>query len=131
MKKPAFTFWASTTLCSILLLSSCAISPVAWHPGNIPPFEKQTALNEKLTESLKIDLNGWSGPEDIVFDSLGNLYCGVHNNDFSDGRILKIAANGQIEEFYNAGSWVAGLHFDKNNHLIALSHNQGLISISP
>ena len=69
----------------------------------------------------------------MVFDSLNNLYCGVHKNenDFSDGKILKISAEGKIEVFYDAGSWVEGLHFDKQNNLIALSHKQGLISISP
>jgi len=90
-----------------------------------------THQNEVLLTTTKIPLNGWYGPEDIVFDSLGNLYCGVHNKDFSDGRILKIDTAGKVEEFYNSGSWVAGLHFDKSNNLIALSHKQGLISISP
>ena len=50
-------------------------------------------------------------------DSLGNLYTGVHNEDFSDGRILKIDPSGKIEEFYNSGSWVAGLHFDQKKTL--------------
>ena len=64
---------------------------------------------------------------------LGNFYCGVHigEEDFSDGRILKITPDGKVEEFYNAGSWVAGLHFDTQGNLIALSHKLGLISISP
>ena len=68
-----------------------------------------------------------------MFDSSGNLYCGVHigEDDFSDGRILKITPSGQVEEFYNAGSWVAGLHFDGHGNLIALSHKLGLISLSP
>jgi sugar lactone lactonase YvrE len=130
MKKLALALFALTALCNMLLINSCAIHPVAWLPSKVLPFEKETALNEKLTQTTKIDLNGWFGPEDIVFDSLGNLYCGVHNEDFTDGRILKISANHQIEEFYKAGSWVAGLHFDKNNNLIALSHKEGLISIS-
>jgi len=131
VKKLVLSLLALTALCSMLSLNSCAIHPVAWQPSKVLPFEGETALNEKLTQTTRIHLNGWLGPEDIVFDSLGNLYCGVHNEDFSDGRILKISVNNQIEEFYNAGSWVAGLHFDKNNNLIALSHKQGLISISP
>jgi sugar lactone lactonase YvrE len=44
---------------------------------------------------------------------------------------LKINTDGKIEIFYDAGSWVAGLHFDKQGNLIALSHKEGLISISP
>jgi sugar lactone lactonase YvrE len=113
------------------MLSSCAINPVAYKPETAPVFEGTTALNEKLLNSETIHLNGWLGPEDILFDSLGNIYTGVHNADFSDGRILKIDATGQVEEFYNSGSWVSGLHFDEEQNLIALSHKQGLISISP
>jgi hypothetical protein len=53
-------------------------------------------------------------------------------NQWSDGfesvPILKITPAGQIEEFYNAGFWVAGLHVDAHGNLIALSHKLGLIS---
>jgi sugar lactone lactonase YvrE len=131
MKKTVFSIMVSVAVCSIVLLDSCAIHPVAWQPSKTPELEGITKLNDKLTTASKIDIKGWSGPEDIVFDSLGNLYCGVHNKDFSDGRILKIDSAGHMEEFYNSGCWVAGLHFDTNNNLIALSHKQGLISISP
>lgn len=114
-----------------LLFSSCSLKPLAYQPEPIPSFEGTTVLNEKLLASDKIEITGWFGPEDILFDSLGNLYTGVHNANFSDGRILKIQPSGKVEEFYNSGSWVAGLHFDKQSNLIALSHKQGLISISP
>ena len=114
-----------------LVFSACSLKPLAYQPEAIPSFEGVTAVNEKLLASEKIDIDGWFGPEDILFDSLGSLYSGVHNADFSDGRILKIQPSGKVEEFYNSGSWVAGLHFDKENNLIALSHKQGLISISP
>lgn len=116
-----------------LVFNSCAIHPVAWRPASKAPFIETTALNEKLTATEKISLKGWYGPEDIVFDSSGNIYCGVHSkkNDFGDGKILKIDTSGKVEIFYNAGSWVAGLHFDSSRNLIALSHKEGLISISP
>ena len=129
MKKVKIIFVASAL--SMLMLSSCALKPLAYQPKAIPAFEGRTQLNEKLVTSDKIQLDGWFGPEDILFDSLGNLYTGVHNADFSDGRILKIDPSGMVEEFYNSGSWVSGLHFDKDQNLIALSHKQGLISISP
>ena len=117
----------------MLILQSCAMQPLAWQPQPKPLFEGTTKLNNELTTITKVDLGGWVGAEDIVFDTLGNLYCGVHKaeNDFSDGKILKINPDGKIEIFYDAGSWVAGLHFDNQSNLIALSHKEGLISISP
>ena len=112
------------------MFSSCSLQPLAYQPEISPAFENTTQLNEKLLVSEKVGIDGWFGPEDILFDSLGNLYTGVHTADFSDGRILKIDPSGKVEEFYNSGSWVAGLHFDTEGSLIALSHKQGLISIS-
>ncbi len=129
MKKQKMIIVASTL--TMLMFSACSLKPLAYQPETVLAFEGTTQLNEKLVNSAKIQLDGWFGPEDILFDSLGNLYTGVHNEDFSDGRILKIDTSGQVEEFYNSGSWVAGLHFDKEQNLITLSHKQGLISISP
>ncbi|MBP6810639.1 MAG: SMP-30/gluconolactonase/LRE family protein [Saprospiraceae bacterium] len=133
MSKVKLIFLIISIVLSILLFHSCAIKPLAWQPQTKPLFEGTTKLNNELTTVTKVNLGGWVGAEDIVFDSLGNLYCGVHKavNDFSDGKILKINPDGKIEIFYNAGSWVAGLHFDKQGNLIALSHKEGLISISP
>ncbi|THU38203.1 SMP-30/gluconolactonase/LRE family protein [Niastella caeni] len=116
-----------------IVFNACAIHPLAWKPAPQNDFKGTTAFNEQLAATQKISLNGWYGPEDIVFDLTGNLYSGVHRkaNDFSDGSILKMDTTGRIETFYNAHSWVAGLHFDSSGNLIALSHKQGLISISP
>lgn len=116
-----------------LLWNACALHPEVWKPAPVPAFTETTALNEKLARAEKISLAGWSGPEDIVFDEAGYLYCGVHRsgNDFSNGKILKIAPAGNVEIFYDAGSWVAGLHFDPQGNLLALSHREGLIRIAP
>lgn len=120
-------------LSSVFIIHSCAIQPISWEPPIKPALQNVLEPQDKLKTAEKIDLKGWFGPEDIVFDKEGNLYCGVHigTEDFSDGKILKISPAGLVEVFYDAGSWVAGLHFDPNKNLIALSHRQGLISISP
>ncbi len=133
MRNIKLSFLVLSIVSLMLFFQSCAIKPMAWQPQTKPLFEGKTKLNNELTTITKIDLGGWVGAEDIVFDSLGNLYCGVHKaeNDFSDGKILKINTDGKIEIFYDAGSWVAGLLFDKQGNLIALSHKEGLISISP
>lgn len=132
ISKAAILIIAATVIIS-MTFKACSIHPEAWTPPARNDFNGTTALNEKLTTSKKISLNGWYGPEDIVFDSAGNIYTGVHDKQtgFSDGRILKIDPSGKTEVFYNAGSWVAGLHFDNRGNLIALSHREGLISISP
>lgn len=116
-----------------LWFQSCAIHPNAWQPEPQPAFTGTSTLNEQLASAQTISLHGWYGPEDIVFDPAGNLYCGVHRqaSDFREGCILKIDSSGKSEVFYNAGSWVAGLHFDTQGNLIALSHKEGLIRISP
>ncbi len=115
-----------------IMLGSCGIHPEAWKPAAKPAFSGVTALNEKLSTAEKLSIDGWCGPEDIVFDKDGNLFCGVHaKNDFADGRILKIDTTGRVEVFYNSRSWVAGLHFDADGNLVALSHREGLIRISP
>ena len=128
MKTTNLIFTASILI--TLILNSCALNPLVYKPDTAPIFEGPTELNNKLQHSKKINLNGWYGPEDILFDSLGNIYTGVHNEDFSDGCILKIDKNGKVEVYYDSDSWVAGLHFDDQNNLIALSHKQGLISIN-
>src|SRR5688500_4711178 len=80
----------------VMLFESCALHPLAWKPATKPSFTGDLSLNEKLSATEKIFLDGWCGPEDIVFDNEGNIYCGVHINehDFSDGRILKIYKSG-------------------------------------
>jgi sugar lactone lactonase YvrE len=115
----------------LIFINSCGFHAVAWKPSANTDLKNAPVLNEKLTLSQKIALDGWYGPEDIEFDRAGNMYAGVHSKetDFSDGRILKIDPAGKVETFFNAGAWVAGLHFDNSGNLIALSHKQGLISI--
>ncbi len=125
------TLFALLFIC-IVFINGCGIKPAAFNPQTKPLFTGELALNNKLNTTTKIALDGWAGPEDILFDGQGNMYCGVHKkDDFTDGRILKIDVNGKAEVYYNSQSWVAGLHFDTDGNLIALSHKEGLISISP
>ncbi|MEM7371178.1 MAG: SMP-30/gluconolactonase/LRE family protein [Bacteroidota bacterium] len=124
---------SSISILILLLLQACSIQPLSWRPAPKPAFEGPLELNQDLRASEAISLDGWAGAEDIVMDQDGNLYCGVHRSpdDFSDGKILQISPEGHVEIFYDAGSWVAGLHFDSADNLIALSHREGLIQIHP
>ena len=110
---------------------SCSLKPLSWTPPIKPELVGVLAENELLSTTQWIDLNGWYGPEDIATDKKGNMYCGVHNSrtDFTDGRILKIDTSGHVTVFCNTGAWVTGLHFDKNENLIACDQKRGLISV--
>lgn len=120
------------TLLCLTLLTACALKPQAWLPQDSPPLTGAYALNDSLQKTQWIDLKGWYGPEDIAVDAQGNLYCGVHDSKykFTKGRILKIDTSGNMTTFCHTGGWVTGLHFDKNQHLIACDQKRGLISIN-
>jgi hypothetical protein len=109
MKNKSFTI----VVLAALIVGSCGLKPTRYYPETAPSFEGSIALNEELVTSDTIGISGLLGPEDIIFDKQGNLYTGVHNEDFTDGKILKIDPEGNSEVFYEAGSWVAGLHFDQ------------------
>jgi len=115
-----------------LILSACALDPLAWTPPEKPELTGVLAENELLSTTTWIDLDGWYGPEDIAVDKQGNLYCGAHvsKSDFSDGRILKIDTVGNVSVFCNTGEWAAGLHFDADENLIACVPNKGLARIN-
>ncbi len=132
MQTKIFTL-LSVSLVLSMVFTSCSLKPAAWTPTQKPEFIGKTALNEQLSKASKMSISGKFGPEDIVFDGAGNLYCGVHKGetDFSDGQILKLDSMGKVEVYYDSKSWVSGLHFDGAGNLIALSHKEGLLSISP
>ncbi len=114
-----------------VLLQSCSLQPLAWTPPVKPELKGSIAENEWLSTTKRIDLGGWYGPEDIAADQHGNLYCGVHisRTNFKDGRILKIDTTGFVSVFCQTESWVTGLHFDRNENLIACDQKRGLISV--
>jgi hypothetical protein len=117
---------------SAVLINGCAIRPESWQPPTKPEFEGDLRLNEKLADISSIDLGDWNGPEEFAFDTAGYMYCGVHKgvNGFSQGAILKISPEGNVEEYLKTDSWVTGMQFDKQGNLIALMNGVGLISIN-
>ena len=117
--------------CILLIFSSCAIDPQAWTSSPKPIMEDEFSLNDELLNVEKFDLLGYSGAEEFVSDSAGNIYTGVHNSptDFSSGAILKISKEGVVEEFLKTDAWVTGMAFDTKGRLLALMNGVGLIRI--
>ena len=125
---------AGLTTISLLIFSvlfkACALSPEAWQPPVKPEMKGVLTENNLLSKSTWIDLKEWYGPEDIATDKYGNLYCGVHaKGSFNDGAILKIDTSHNVSVYCHTNAWVAGLHFDKNDNLIACDSKKGLIKI--
>jgi len=116
----------------MLTSQGCSLQPMAWKPPVKPDLIGKLAENELLRATEWIKLDGWYGPEDIAIDKQGNLYAGVHvgKTDFSDGKIIKVDTTGHISIFADTGAWVTGLHFDKNENLIACDQKRGLISVN-
>ena len=68
--------WVSLALLALITIffKSCGIKPSSWQPPTKPKFTNKLKINKELLSSQKIDLNGWYGPEDILFDDEGNMY---------------------------------------------------------
>ena len=114
-----------------ILLQSCGLNPVEWVPPKAPPFQGSLSFNDDLQNVEHVDLTGWYGPEDFAVDDNGNVFCGVHAkpDEFDPGAILKISKEGEVTKYMETSSWVTGMHFNRENKLIALIHGIGLAKI--
>lgn len=115
----------------IIIFHSCSLNPLAWTPPIKPEITGVLEENELLSKTEKIKIEENYGPEDVAIDSKGNLYCGTHvsKNNFMNGKVLKIDTTGKVTTYCDTKSWVLGMHFDKNENLIACDLKRGLISI--
>ena len=118
-------------LIAVILFQACSLKPLAWTPQQSPKLEGNIAENNLLSTSKPLSIGDWYGPEDIAVGKDGSIYCGVHisKNNFKDGRILKVDTTGTVSVFCNTEAWVAGLHFDSHDNLIACDQKRGLISV--
>ncbi len=81
----------------------------------------------KLTGAALLGVGEVDGPEDVILDRDGNLYCGTRN-----GRIMRLFAPDykRIETYAKTGGRPLGLAFDSKERLVVCVAGMGLYRIS-
>jgi len=87
-------------------------------PGETPP---------KLAEATILAAGKLDGPEDVLLDEAGNIYCGNR-----DGRLMKIAAPdySEVSVFARIGGRPLGLAFDAQGRIVCCVAGMGLVRVA-
>ncbi|HEY3471710.1 MAG TPA: SMP-30/gluconolactonase/LRE family protein [Amycolatopsis sp.] len=93
-------------------------------PGSGSPFE----INDRLRDAEAIGLGQVEGPEDVIVDDQGRVYCGTRQ-----GWILRFSGPdfGTREVFARIGGHPLGMAFDAEQNLIVCVGGMGLYAVSP
>jgi ribose transport system permease protein len=86
------------------------------------------ALNNRLRDAEAIGLGKLDGPEDVIFDRGGNLYCGTR-----EGFIWRFSGKDleTQEVFARTGGRPLGMAFDRDNNLIICVAGMGVYGVRP
>lgn len=86
------------------------------------------AMNDKLRSVEVIGLGVVEGPEDVILDRAGNLYCGTRHGD-----IVRFLApdHNEHEVFAHIGGHPLGMAFDRDENLVACVGGMGLYMVRP
>ena len=99
-----------------------SISPVKWNPPPRTPFEGRFAANDRLA-GVELWHTPAEGPEDVAFDSDGNLYTGT-----VDGSILRFSpGGGEPEVLLNTGGRPLGIEVDSDDRVVICDAYRGLL----
>ncbi|MEV6301959.1 SMP-30/gluconolactonase/LRE family protein [Actinoplanes sp. NPDC051861] len=98
------------------------IHPKRWRPPAIADGGPTAPL-----QVLRKLPTGGPGPEDVVFDSAGNVLCGT-----GDGRIVRIdPSTGERTVLASTGGRPLGLHARSDGGVLVCDHDRGLLAVSP
>jgi ribose transport system permease protein len=111
------------------LLASTYLDPVALDAGAVVGMQglMPDEAGRKLTSAEVIAAGQVDGPEDVILDAQGNLYCGVR-----DGRILRFAAPdfAQAAVLAKIGGRPLGLAIDREGRIVACVAGMGLVRVT-
>jgi ribose transport system permease protein len=84
------------------------------------------AMNDRLHDTQIIGLGEIDGPEDVILDADGNLYCGVRQ-----GEIIRFLAPDHVkrEVYAHVGGRPLGMAFDKGGGLVVCIAGMGLYRV--
>lgn len=126
MKRSRIFFLALLALLpAYLLLWPVSIDPAPWQPQRAPSLESGPfAANTALTRIRLISTAPFGkGPETVLADSQGNIYCGLH-----EGIILKYEKE-KPRVFARTGGRPLGLAFGPDGTLWVADGVKGLLSV--
>jgi len=104
---------APLALLLVYLLSwPVPIDPVAWTPPPNPGFQGPFATNDHLKDAILLPVG--TGPEDIAFDHAGRPHTGL-----ADGRVVRLGADGRVEQVVAQLGRPLGLVFHGRDLLVA------------
>ncbi|WP_319517929.1 SMP-30/gluconolactonase/LRE family protein [uncultured Martelella sp.] len=114
------------------LLSRVYVSPTYFELPDAPETTAGTAspyaVNDRLGDVSAIGLGELDGPEDMIFDSHGNLYTGGRQGDIV--RFFPPEYD-RSEVFVHLGGFPLGLAFDADDNLHACVAGMGLYKVTP
>ncbi len=93
-----------------------------------PESNSPYALNNRLRDAEAIGLGKLDGPEDVIFDRAGNLYCGTR-----EGFIWRFSGKDleTQEIFARTGGRPLGMAFDRDENLIICIAGMGVYGVRP
>ncbi|NJJ38096.1 SMP-30/gluconolactonase/LRE family protein [Paenibacillus apii] len=106
------------------------INPASWKPKAMPDPTGVYEENRLLHDSELLAEGRLLHPEDIAFDSDGNLYTGTQDGVI---RRLSFGNDGKaahVEAFAETGGFPLGVHFDLQGNLISAVKDVGLVSVN-
>ena len=93
-----------------------------------PEGSSPYALNNRLRDAEAIGLGKLDGPEDVIFDRAGNLYCGTR-----EGFIWRFSGKSfeNQEIFARTGGRPLGMAIDRDDNLIICIAGMGVYGVRP
>lgn len=111
------------------VLAKVYVSPgyLALPTAEIVDSRSAYALNDRLSEVELIGLGEIEGPEDVILDEAGNLYCGSRHGD-----IIRFFApdHKKWEVYAHIGGHPLGHAFDREGNLIVCVSGMGLYKVT-